>query len=180
MKNSRTYVSLTLAALLAVVLTTAGCATTQSPGEQVGDAELATRVKAKLAADPQVNPFNIDVDASDGVVSLKGRVDDAETRTEAGRLAADTSGVVRVDNTITVGSESAGEVVDDAVIVTKIKTKLVADLEVAATNIDVDSEQGVVTLTGEVRSAEARTQAGQIARDTSGVVRVINNLTVGG
>jgi hyperosmotically inducible protein len=180
MKTSRSYVTFTLAAVLAVVLTTAGCATTQSPGEQVADAELVTRVKANLAADPQVNPFNIDVDANDGVVQLNGRVDDDETRREAGRLASETSGVVRVENEITVGTETAGDVVDDAVIVTKVKAKLVADLEVAATNIDVDSEQGVVTLTGEVRSAEARTQAGQIARDTSGVVRVINNLTVGG
>jgi hyperosmotically inducible periplasmic protein len=180
MKTLRNPLTLTLAALLAVVLSTAGCATTQSPGEQVGDAELSSRVKAKLAADPDVNPFNIDVDARNGMVTLKGSVDDAATRTEAGRLARDTSGVVSVDNGITVGGESAGDVVDDAAIVTKIKTKLAADLEVAATNIDVDSEQGVVTLTGEVRSSEARNEAEKLARDTSGVVRVVNNITVGG
>ena len=180
MKTSRSYVTFTLAAVLAVVLTTAGCATTQSPGEQVADAELATRVKAKLAADPQVNPFNIDVDANEGVVQLNGRVDDDETRREAGRLARETSGVVRVENEITVGTETAGEVVDDAVIVTKVKAKLIADLEVAATNIDVDSEQGVVTLSGKVHSAEARAEAEKLARDTSGVVRVQNDIEVGG
>ena len=175
MKTLRSTTTLFLAALVAVVLTTA-CATTQTPGQQVSDAELATRVKAKLAADPEVNPFNVDVDADAGMIRLSGRVDDNATRDEAGKLARETSGVMGVDNNITVGEETVGEVIDDAVIVTKVKSKLVADLEVAANNIDVDSEQGVVTLSGTVRSNEAREEAEKLARDTHGVVRVDNEI----
>jgi len=179
MKTLRSSTTLLLAALVALVLT-AACATTQTPGQQVSDAELATRVKAKLAADPEVNPFNVDVDADDGMVRLSGRVDDNATRDEAGKLARETSGVKGVDNNITVGEETVGEVIDDAVIVTKVKSKLVADLEVAANNIDVDSEQGVVTLSGTVRSNEAREEAEKLALDTHGVVRVDNEIRVAG
>ena len=76
-------------------------------------------------------------------------------------------------------TQSAGEQIDDAVIVSKIKTKLVADLDVAATNIDVDSTDGVVTLTGTVETDEARRQAEMIARNTNHVVRVISRIRVG-
>lgn len=75
-------------------------------------------------------------------------------------------------------TESPGEQIDDAVIVTKIKSKLAADMDVAATSINVDSEDGVVTLTGTLKSDEARRQAEQIARNTNHVKRVISRLRV--
>ena len=48
-----------------------------------------------------------------------------------------------------------------------------------ATNIDVDSEMGVVTLTGMVKTADARQEAEDLAAGTDGVRSVRNNLTVG-
>lgn len=75
-------------------------------------------------------------------------------------------------------TQSPGEQIDDAVIVTKIKAKLAADMDVAATNIDVDSTDGVVTLSGEVKSEDARRQAESIARNTNHVVRVISRIRV--
>lgn len=81
--------------------------------------------------------------------------------------------------TVACGSaDSPGEEIDDAVIVTKIKAKLAADMDVAATSINVDSQDGVVTLTGTLKSHEARRQAEQIARDTNWVKRVISRLRV--
>ena len=75
-------------------------------------------------------------------------------------------------------TQSPGEQIDDAVIVSKIKAKLVADMDVAATNIDVDSTDGVVTLTGTVETDEARRTAEMIARNTNHVVRVISRIRV--
>jgi len=174
-----TFATLGLALVLALTMTTVACSTTQSAGGQVDDAELASKVKAKLAADPEVNPFEIDVDVNDGVVRLSGSVDTAADRTEAGRLAADTSGVVSVNNELTVGDKTAGETIDDASIVARLKTKLAADLEVAATNIDVDSEKGVVTLSGMVKTANAKAEAEKLAKGTKGVTHVHNRLKVG-
>ena len=69
--------------------------------------------------------------------------------------------------------------INDAAITASVKTKLAADPEVAAHNIDVDTNQGVVTLSGHVDTREASQEAEKLARQTDGVLRVINNLTVG-
>lgn|SRR5512141_1866539 len=69
--------------------------------------------------------------------------------------------------------------VADAEITAKVKTKLTADPEVAAHNIDVDTNEGVVTLSGRVANREQKREAEKLARDTEGVLRVINNLKVG-
>jgi osmotically-inducible protein OsmY len=60
-----------------------------------------------------------------------------------------------------------------------MKTRLLADPDVAGLKIDVDTTDKVVTLTGTVASAAQKTEAGSIARDTTGVARVVNNLKVG-
>ena len=68
---------------------------------------------------------------------------------------------------------------EDAEITAKVKSKLTADPEVAAHNIDVDTNEGVVTLSGRVASLDQKQEAEKLARKTDGVVRVINNLRVG-
>jgi osmotically-inducible protein OsmY len=95
-----------VALALVVVASLAACSSTQSPGTQVDDAAITAAVKAKLAADGDINPFNIDVDTNEGVVTLQGRVEDAEARTKAEQLARETDGVKRVINLIRVGDRS--------------------------------------------------------------------------
>jgi osmotically-inducible protein OsmY len=167
------------AVTLLAVLVGGACATNRPAGQQVGDAAITTKIKAKLTADPQINPFNIDVDTQDGVVTLRGRVEREVAREEAGRLARDTRGVVRVDNQIEVGApRSVGERASDSWIATKVKGKLTADPELNSLNIDVDVKDGVVTLSGLVKNSDHRRHAEQLARDTEGVVRVENQLRV--
>lgn len=93
-----------IALMLALAL--GACSSTRTPGEQVDDAAITTAVKAKLAADGDINPFNIDVDTNEGEVTLQGRVDKAEARTKAERYARETDGVRRVINLIKVGDQS--------------------------------------------------------------------------
>jgi len=64
----------------------------------------------------------------------------------------------------------------DAGITTSVKSQLAANDLVRARNINVDTRERVVTLTGEVRSAEEEAQALQIARNTDGVANVIDQL----
>jgi hyperosmotically inducible protein len=71
--------------------------------ETGSDAWITTKIKTKITADPQLNPFGIDVDTLDGVVTLSGRVESEEDRLEAETLALDTEGVVSVDNRLEVG-----------------------------------------------------------------------------
>jgi hyperosmotically inducible protein len=66
----------------------------------------------------------------------------------------------------------------DAGITTAVKNKLVADDLVKARQIDVDTQEKVVTLTGEVRTDAEESRALEIARTTDGVVNVIDQINV--
>lgn len=68
--------------------------------------------------------------------------------------------------------------VADSAITTKVKSKLAVDTETSALKIDVDTNGGTVTLTGTVPTQAEKTEAEQIARNTEGVTRVVNNITV--
>jgi hyperosmotically inducible protein len=73
----------------------------------------------------------------------------------------------------------AGAVVTDAAITTAVKAKVLADANTPGTAIDVDTQDGVVTLTGTVASRAAADRAVALARETNGVKNVVNNLKVG-
>lgn len=66
----------------------------------------------------------------------------------------------------------------DAGITTSVKSKLAADEAVKAYQIDVDTKEHVVTLSGRVDSAVARDRAMMLARQTDGVRDVIDDLAV--
>ncbi len=103
---NRNHLLLRLSAVclaLVLALSLGACSSTRSAGTQVDDAAITAKVKAKLAADGDINPFNIDVDSNEGVVTLQGRVAKEEARTKAEQLARNTDGVTRVINLIKVG-----------------------------------------------------------------------------
>ena len=74
--------------------------------------------------------------------------------------------------------KTAGQNVDDAAITSSVKTKLAADKLSSLTRIDVDTNNGTVSLNGVVESADQKARAQDLASQVSGVNRVINNLQV--
>ena len=66
----------------------------------------------------------------------------------------------------------------DAGITTSVKNRLVSDDLVKARNIDVDTADRVVTLSGEVESSAEEAQALQLARNTEGVANVVDRIEV--
>ena len=66
----------------------------------------------------------------------------------------------------------------DAALTAKVKTALALNKSVPASAINVDSQDGMVTLRGEVNDQQTRDLAGKIAQDTSGVREVRNHLYV--
>ena len=75
-------------------------------------------------------------------------------------------------------AEKAAGAVDDAAVTTKVKAALIAEPGLATMPIDVDTRNGVVTLLGNVDSAEHGTRAIEVARATSGVRGVVDKLVV--
>jgi osmotically-inducible protein OsmY len=161
---------------------TVGCAET--------DAGLTTKVKAKLAADEMVEATDINVDTKDKVVTLTGNVESQMAEDRALELARQTEGVASVVDNITVGmpeatsgmsdtANQAAGAVTDASITTAVKAKLLGDPDVSGLKIDVDTVNGVVSLTGTVPSEAERAEALRLARETSGVTSVEDRLKIG-
>ena len=101
------------------------------------------------------------------------------TKDAAERGAEATKGVAE-DAVDKVGSaaERTGEVITDAAVTTAVKSKFLADSSTPGLKIDVDTKDGVVTLSGTVPTRAEADRAASLARDTSGVKRVVNNLKV--
>lgn len=75
---------------------------------------------------------------------------------------------------------TAGQIADDSAITTAVKSKLIASREVKALDVNVDTYEGVVRLSGEVHTASQRAAAERIAHTARGVKGVRNELRVRG
>lgn len=175
-----------LTCAIAVVLLTVACAKS--------DVGITTSVKSRLAADDTVKAYQINVDTKEGVVTLTGEVPSQAAKETAVQVARATDGVVSVVDNLTIATAAAdrglgdsaaatagrvGDVASDAMITSSLKTKFLADPDVAALKIDVDTMNGIVTLTGNVKTAAERDEALRIARETDGVKSVVDRLKVG-
>ncbi len=76
----------------------------------------------------------------------------------------------------TATTKSTGDVVDDATIATKVKAKFVEDPVVKAMNIQVETFKGTVQLSGFAASQAEADRAVQLARETTGVKMVKNDI----
>lgn len=73
---------------------------------------------------------------------------------------------------------NVGDKIDDATITAKVKTALIGEPDLEALKIDVDTADGVVTLSGTVDSRNKVNRAVQVAQAVQGVRSVANRLTV--
>jgi len=175
----------TLVALIAgtALLGTAACSATRTqraPGEHVDDTVVLTSVKSALIANPSTKARDINVEVNRGVVQLNGFVDSQQQKTEAGQVARQVDGVKEVKNNLAVEdrSSTAGEVIDDSILSAKVKAALIESPDTKAHQINVDTKQGVVQLSGFVDSAAAKSAATTVARSVTGVKDVKNELSV--
>ncbi len=71
-------------------------------GNSVDDAWLYTKVMTRLTANSGVPALKINLDVTNGVVTLRGPVDSAARKEEAEKIARETEGVKSVDNRLEV------------------------------------------------------------------------------
>jgi len=147
-------------------------------GNQVDDITLTARVKAALVESRNVPSLSVDVDTIEGVVTLTGIVANEGVVRNVEAVVRKVSGVRGVNNLLQVGPTSIGQALDDKVVGIKVKSELIASPDVDALHIDVDVNNGVVTLTGVLETAVMRDEAVRLADRLVGVKRVVNNLVV--
>jgi hyperosmotically inducible periplasmic protein len=163
-------------------------------GKQVpaaDDKTLEDRIDYNLETNATVRKYNLDVKVEKGVATLTGDVATAAQKSAAERLAK-VSGVTRVDNKIQIdpdedksvadriskGLSRTGESVNDAWITTKVNWFFVGADALKGSDINVDTKDHVVTLKGTVKSEAGRAKAIALAKDTEGVKRVVDQLTI--
>jgi hyperosmotically inducible protein len=111
---------------------------------QAGDAWLTAKVQAKFFVDPDVKGRNIDVDTTNGAVTLRGEVESEAERRRALAIARSTEGVQSVTDQLQVRrtasdtptpAREAAAAIDDAWITTKIQSQYFLDQLVKGRNI---------------------------------------------
>ena len=157
------------------------------------DAWLQGKIETALLFSEFLNPFDIDTDVENGVVVLRGAVESDIDRDLAGEIAKSIDGVSDVKNELVIDKAKALEArasddsnaaksfrqkVSNATLTARIKTQLLLNGNTSGMQIDVDSRDGIVTLSGEVDSAKEKELATRIAENTEGAVSVVDRLTV--
>ncbi len=138
------------------------------------DAEIKSALDTALAYDPRVFSFDVYVHVRDGIVTLRGTVDNLKAKRAAGRVARHTVGVLRVYNRIKVRPSTPS----DAEINTAINDAMLWDPFVDAHEVKVTVKGGDVYLDGKVDSYFEKGRADDVAARIHGVVSVVNRLNV--
>ncbi len=180
---------LLLASSIALAVTGGANAFAADPeSQQVTDARQETQIWTTYALSPYLRDDELRVSVHGGKATLSGKVEEGANKDLAKQIALGVKGIKAVDNQIVVqadyvpparGAErSYGEMIDDATVTAKVKSKLVWSTYADGLATEVDTKMGKVTLTGVADTAQAKELAGQLAKSTSGVVAVNNQLTV--
>jgi hyperosmotically inducible protein len=150
------------------------------------DEATASKVRTALLLSKNVSAFDIKVEATQGEVTLTGQVPSEESKTVAGAIAQDTSGVKQVQNEITINPsamrdsemEKLGGRVADLEMKTIISDALSKNPELKDQTIEAQVNNRAATLSGTVATTDQKYTAEQVTWQVSGVQGVINNLTV--
>jgi hyperosmotically inducible protein len=202
--------SVIVAAALLAIGPVAGTMLAQSaPATQTkpSDQELSKLIATKIANDASLSADAIKVKVEGGVVTLSGIVGKDADKAAAEELAR-VPGVVRVENKLTSREKATdkvkdtaavvadtskkgaaktkkavtktGEAITDGWITSRVKGNFAGDDALRGSDINVDTNDHVVTLTGVVPTAAARTTAIALAKKVEGVKRVVDNLKIAG
>lgn len=141
------------------------------------DQSIADDVRAELAWEPLISEQGIGVAVKDGVVTLRGFVPSYAQKVAAERATERVLGVRGVVEELEVRLPSASELSDQA-LATRVINALEWSAPVPKGAIKPKVEKGWVTLEGTVKYAYERTGAEDTVRYLTGVVGLINNITV--
>jgi osmotically-inducible protein OsmY len=180
--------------LLLATLTTTGCAAAvvgtagavgltsvqeKTMGEALDDATASNEIKAKLLNESGAKFGEVDVEVSNGLVLLSGRVNDPADRTYAEGIAWSSSRARDVANEIRIeppGGFMAN--VSDEIITGRVRSRLIGSSTVKSVNFNIETYDGVVYLMGLARSPEELRAAAEEASVVGGVKQVVSYVRI--
>ncbi|KAB8306100.1 molecular chaperone OsmY [Erwinia endophytica] len=153
----------------------------QKVGGYIDDSAVTAKVKAALINNSAIKSADISVNTQEGVVTLSGFI---PSQDQAERVVAEVrkvEGVQSVSDKLQVKDSTKASIsgyAGDAAITSEIKAKLLADDIVPSRNVKVETSDGVVQLSGTVKSQAQAERAESIAKAIDGVKSVKNDLVV--
>ncbi len=155
--------------------------------DQYSDTWIGAKVKAALLLYRNVSGLNTQVEAKEGVVTLRGEAASQAQKDLTTEYALDVEGVKGVKNEMTIASAAQtreprptlGEKIDDASIGAQAKMALLYHRAIDGLSTKVNVSDGVVTLTGQAKDGAEKDLASKIVREIKGVKAVVNNMTIG-
>ncbi|BFM10826.1 BON domain-containing protein [Simiduia litorea] len=134
--------------------------------------EIATLVNLRKAS-PLLENANISVTSFNGIVLLTGQVQAPDMKALAGEETRKVTRVREVHNELAIqGNSSVLTSTSDTWLTSKVKTKMMADMNLDSGRVKIVTESGVVYLMGLLTRKEAN-RAAEIARTTGGVQKVV-------
>jgi hyperosmotically inducible protein len=178
--------------VIAVVMTLAAGAAVDARQNPVTDGWITLKVHSQFVPDDALEGSNIDVDTASGVVTLSGVVPNEKARARAVAIAKATDGVKNVVDRMKIArgetaidpknpreaGRSTGRTITDGWVKAMIHTQFIPESSLSDSDIDVHVNNGVVSLTGTVKSEAGRAKAMSIAKATSGVKSVTETLKI--
>lgn len=137
------------------------------------DEVIRDQIASRLAGSVASRAYPIAVDVCDGVVTLRGQVENKAKWDLACLLIACVRGVVQVNNYLTLDPALA----EDLALIGRVRQAL-ARQPIDTSQLQIRVNEGVVQLSGMVRSEDARWNAAAAVQGVPGVTAVYNNITV--
>ena len=147
---------------------------------ELNDSWITLKTKLALLADERVSSREASVTTRQGVITLSGKVGSEQARQAAEEVALKINGAQRVLNQLVVVPQAAREAVErkDDQIVRDVETRIKGDPGLKQADIEIRSDNGIVTLTGKAPSLSTSVRASEVASQVTGVRAVRNELTL--
>ena len=150
--------------------------------QELSDSVITTKITARYTESKNLNPLKISVSTTEGVVHLSGHVRDKLAFVDALRIAVNTKGVKSV-RTNDLYIKKVNTAFTDAFITARVETavlkaKVLDDESIPLVGINATTTDGVVTLTGHLKSAQSIAAIIKRVNTIRGVKKIIANLQV--
>lgn len=193
MKLSTASLALPIGNVLGIALIigmTPALAADKTLEQSIVEARLEGQIGTAILLNRHLSAFEIDVDVEGDTAILTGTVDESLDKDLAERVAKNAKGIAKVDNRIAVDAAAKmrergtdndrdfDEAVEDASTTASVKSRLLWNDTTDGLDIEVDTMNRRVTLTGDATTQAEKDLATRLALGTDGVRSVDNKIMV--
>ncbi len=171
------------------MLAVSGCAITtagvkkgdeRNMARSINDVSAGRVISTRMSRAHDFDLSKVDVEVAEGIAVLTGNVPTEKDKVEAERIAWSARNVLQVGNELTVGDVNRSLVSGgkDSLLGTTIRTRMIAEKDVKARNVNIETVDGRVYLLGVARDTAELERMTYIASTTKGVKEVISYVRI--